>query len=118
VIALKRAFIQVIVDGKITFNGRVIPGNPYTFNGQNQVELITGNAGALQVIYNNTDMGVLGLTSQVINIVFSSDGYGTPTLTPTPTPTNTIPPTRTPRPSNTYPPTRTPVATATPQPLP
>ncbi len=113
IVALKRAFIQVSVDGKIAFNGRVIPGNPYSFNALNQIELITGNAGAIQVIYNQTDMGALGLQSEVVHLVFSSKEYGTPTLTPTPTATNTIRPTRTPRPSNTYPPTRTPRPSAT-----
>ena len=113
VVALQRAYLQVIVDGKVAFNGRVIPGNPYLFSGNKRIELTTGNAAALQVIYNQTDLGTLGGIGEVIHLVFSITEYGTPTLTPSITPSATLPPTRTLKPSNTYPPTRTPRPTST-----
>jgi hypothetical protein len=116
VVALQRTYLRVIVDGKEVFNGRVIPGNPYSFNAQNQIELISGNAAALQIIHNQRNLGSLGVVGEVIDLVFGPDVYGTPTHTPTPTLTNTLIPSRTPRPSNTYPPTRTATDTRTPLP--
>lgn len=113
VVAQQRAYLQIIVDGKVAFNGRVIPGNPYLFSGNKRIELTTGNAAALQVIYNQTDLGNLGGPGEVIHLVFSMTEYGTPTLTPSITPSATLKPTRTLIPSNTYPPTRTPRPTST-----
>lgn len=116
VVALQRSYLQVIVDGKTEFNGRITTGNPYSFNGQNQIELIVGNAAAVQIIHNQRNLGSPGVVGEVIHLVFGKDVYGTPTHTPTATPTKTLVPTRTPRPSNTYPPTRTPTDTKTPWP--
>lgn len=116
VVALQRAYLQINIDGKVAFNGRVVPGNPYLFTGNKRIELITGNAAALQVIYNQTDLGVLGASGEVVDLIFSLTEYGTPTLTPSITPSATKPPTRTLKPSNTYPPTRTPRPSSTPNP--
>jgi hypothetical protein len=116
VVALQRAYLQIIVDGKVAFNGRVLPGNPYLFSGNKRIELISGNASALQVIYNQTDLGTLGASGEVVHLIFTLTQYGTPTLTPSITPSATLRPSKTPKPSNTYPPTRTPRPTSTPIP--
>ncbi len=116
IVANQRAYMQVLVDGKVAFNGRVIPGNPYLFNGAKQVELISGNAAALQVLFNQNDLGSLGPQGTVLHLIFSINAFGTPTLTPSTTPTQTLVPSKTPMPSNTYPPTKTPKPTSTPYP--
>lgn len=116
VVALQRAYLQIITDGKVTFNGRVLPGNPYLFTGNKRIELITGNAGAIQVIFNQSDLGILGAQGEVIHLVFTINQYGTPTLTPSITPSATLVPSKTPKPSNTYPPTRTARPSNTPYP--
>lgn len=116
VVALQRAFMQVNVDGKSVFNGRVIPGNPYSFNANKEIELISGNAAALQIVYNQTNVGFIGATGDVVHLIFGLDAYGTPTQTATITPSATLKPSRTPKPSNTYPPTRTKTNTLTPLP--
>jgi cytoskeletal protein RodZ len=121
-VAREQVYIRVIVDGGTQFNGRAIPGTPYSFSGATQIELITGNAGALQANFNNTDMGILGNTGQVIDLIFTLNGAATPTPIPSNTPTITATASKTPRPSNTYPPshtpnpTRTPLHTVTPKP--
>jgi cytoskeleton protein RodZ len=91
VVARYQAWLRVTVDGKIVFTGRVLPGNAYPFAGAQQVELLTGNAAALQVFYNQTDVGSLGLVGQVVNLVFTDTGMVMPTAAPTPTITKTIP---------------------------
>jgi len=101
IIAHARAWLQVLADGKVVFLGRVVPGNAYAFSGEKQVEILTGNGAALQVIYNQNDLGRLGLTGEVIGLIFSSDGILTPTPAFTPTPTQAPPATITPLPSTT-----------------
>ena len=99
VVALQRAYLRITVDGKIVFDARVVPGNAYPFSGEKKVELLTGNAAALQVMYNQKDLGVLGQVGQVRSMEFSKDVVLTPTLRATATATRTTTPSPTLRPS-------------------
>jgi cytoskeleton protein RodZ len=96
-------YMRVTVDGKIAFDGRALPGNAYPFSGSKRIELLTGNAAALQVFFNQVDLGNLGLVGQVKTLIFSKDGVVTPTAMFTATSTKTLPPTSTPLPSATVP---------------
>lgn len=96
VIVNQRAFLRIIADGQTIFNGRAAPGSAYTFAAEEQLELLTGNAAALQVFYQQQDLGTLGLVGQVAALTFSSEGIITPTARPTatgqptPSPTPTV----------------------------
>jgi len=93
----QRAWMRVLVDGEVEFEGRVSPGSAYQFTGDDKVEILTGNGAALQVFYNSNDLGPIGLFGEVIHQVYTLDGLQTPTPTITLTPTATERPTRTPR---------------------
>lgn len=107
-VARERAWVQVIVDGEVELEGRVVPGSAYLFNGDERVELVTGNGAALQVFLNRQDLGPLGIFGEVVQRVFTLEGMqtatpavpptSTPSQTPTPTLTGTLP---TPTPSQT-----------------
>lgn len=101
IVANQRAYLRIISDGKTVFNGRVVPGNAYSFSAKTQMELLTGNASAIQVFFNQQEIGVLGNVGQVASRIFTLTGVATPTAQFTPTPTETLPPTQTPMPSPT-----------------
>jgi len=63
----------------------VLPNESFTFSGQDTIELLTGNAAALQVIYNNQDLGILGIFGEVVTMIYSREGVIRPTPLPTPT---------------------------------
>lgn len=86
---LQRAWLRAIVDGKIEFEDRVIPGSAYPFVGDNSVEILTSNGAGIQVFYNQQDLGVLGSFGQIVDRVFTPQGVLTPTPTITPTPSLT-----------------------------
>jgi cytoskeleton protein RodZ len=86
---LQRAWMRVAVDGKTEFEGRVLPGSAYNYAGEERIEVLTGNGAALQIFYNQQDLGVLGFLGEVIDRVFTLDGVQTPTATITPTTTQT-----------------------------
>ena len=86
---LRRAWMRVTVDGDTEFEGRVVPGSAYSFSGDFQIEILTGNGAALQIFFNETDLGVMGVYGEVIYRVFTADGVLLPTPTATPIPTNT-----------------------------
>jgi cytoskeletal protein RodZ len=106
----QRAWMRVTVDGEVEFEGRVIPGSAYQFAGNEQVEILTGNAAALQIFFNQQDLGPLGQFGEVVQRVFTPLGIQTPTPTITPTET----PTPRPSPTSEGTPTLRPFVTATP----
>ena len=89
VTARHRAWMRVLVDGEVEFQGRILPGSAYAYSGEERVELVTGDGDALQVFFNQQDLGSLGLVGQVVDLVFTLDGMQTPTPTITPSPTTT-----------------------------
>jgi cytoskeletal protein RodZ len=107
IIARQRAYLKVEVDGETVFTGRTIPGNAYEYSGSISVEILTGNAAALEIYYNLNPIGVIGEIGEVKSILFtSSTGLVTPTPRFSPSPTSTNQPS----------PTLQPTATATPIP--
>jgi cytoskeleton protein RodZ len=107
-VAVERTFMRVIVDGETAFDGRVVPGNAYFFEAENQVEVLVGSGAAIRIAYNGRDLGLLGGFGEVVSNIYRAGDIVTPTALPTAEPTNTLPPTATLRP------TRTPVPSATP----
>jgi cytoskeleton protein RodZ len=88
----ERAYLRVIVDGKVEYDGRVTPGSAYPFVGNFQVEVLTGNAAAIQVFFNGVDHGVMGEFGQLSDQIYTLQGILAPTatITATPPPTSSI----------------------------
>lgn len=102
IVARQRAYLRVTRDGVVVYNGRTIPGNAYEFSGKESIELLTGNAAALDVYFNQEQLGRLGDVAEVKNLIFSAEeGIITPTAQFTFTPTQTLKVTATKQPSNT-----------------
>ena len=86
IVARQRAFLRVTADtNNVVYEGRILPGQSVTVSGQEQIELLTGNAAALQVYYNNQDMGILGIFGEVVDLIYTTEGVAQPTSQPTPT---------------------------------
>jgi hypothetical protein len=91
IIVRQRAWMRVTVDGAVEFEGRVIPGSAYPFSGRSEIIVLTGSGSALEVTYNQTNLGPLGLFGQIVERIYTAAGVLTPTPaeSPTPTPTET-----------------------------
>jgi cytoskeletal protein RodZ len=94
----QRAWLRVTVDGEIELERRGIPNSAYSFSGKQEIEILTGNGAAIQVFFNDRDLGLLGLFGEVVSATYTTDGpvLPTPTITPiieeittTPTPSLT-----------------------------
>lgn len=114
VVSSAQAWLRVTVDGKVQFEGRVNAGAAYAFDGNTQIEVLTGNGRAISILYNQTDMGPMGNTGEVVDRIYTANSILNPTATFTPTPTITPTPTVTRRPTNTLRPSVTPRPSATP----
>jgi cytoskeletal protein RodZ len=99
---LQRTWVRVTVDNVVAFEGRLVPGSIQLFGGELRIEVLTGNAGGVEVIYNQQNLGVMGLYGQVISRVYTDQGVATPTptITLTPTPSDTPEPSLTPTPTS------------------
>lgn len=65
-------WVKVIVDGSVKFTGDLNPGAVQTYSG-NKVEVTLGNAGAVEVIKNGQNLGVLGPLGDVVTKIFVPD---------------------------------------------
>lgn len=112
-VAVERTYMRVVVDGEVAFDGRVVPGNAYPFEAEDQIEILVGNAAAIRAVYNGRDMGLLGTFGQVVNNLYLGTEIITPTVQPSLTPTITETPTPTVASTATVSPTTTPSPSAT-----
>jgi cytoskeletal protein RodZ len=97
--AVSETWVRLSVDGEEVFQGRMEPGDKLDYTGEETIELLTGNAGGLRVVFNGQDQGPLGDLAQVVERVWSPRGIVTPTATVTPTPTLTPEQSETPSPT-------------------
>lgn len=107
--ANQRAWLRVIADDEVQFNGRVLPGSAHQFYADEKIEFSTGNAAAFSAILiqngEQKNLGILGVVGQVFSITILPEGVITPTAvsTATPTITNTPLATQTPASENNSP---------------
>lgn len=81
----QRTYLKATVDGEIEFEGRALPDDSFTFVGEESIEVLTGNAAAVQVYFNDQDMGVLGILGEVVDLIYTREGIIIPTAAPTAT---------------------------------
>ncbi len=90
-IILERTWMRVTVDDRIEFEGRALPGTTYSFGGDQRIEVLTSNGSAVQISYNQNDLGVMGNFGEIVGRIYTEAGIFIPTPTITPTPTRTKP---------------------------
>jgi len=100
----QRSWTRIEVDDTIVFEGQAEPDTILQYEGQEFVRVLAGNGAGLDVTYNGTNIGPLGQRGEVVERLFTVEGWATMTPTPSPTPTDTPVPTATP--SRTPTPTR------------
>ena len=66
----EHCWLGVTVDGEHAFSGTLAPGENKVFRGQKEVNIIFGNAGAVQVTQNGRDVGSIGLRGKVVSRLF------------------------------------------------
>jgi len=85
IVVRQRTWMRIIIDGEPKLDGRIVTGSAYLFEGEERIEVLTGNGAALQVFYNDVDQGSLGIFGEVVNRIYTPLGAQTPTPTITPT---------------------------------
>lgn len=76
----ERAWVMVEIDDQPAFAGILEPGAVNTWTARERVFLRCGNAGAVKVTLNGVDLGLLGVSGEVVNREWTATGV--PTRTP------------------------------------
>jgi cytoskeleton protein RodZ len=66
------SWIQVTVDGEVKFEGTLEKGSKQSWAGKKEVEISSGNAGAVMVVHNQTPAKAMGAAGQVETKKFSA----------------------------------------------
>jgi len=109
IVALEDSYLRVTVDGKSQFDGRIPLGTAYSFSGNTQIEVLTGNGAGISILFNQGNLGPMGRFGEVVDRIYTAKAILNPTATNTPTRTITPTPTTTPRVSPTPTLTKTPL---------
>jgi hypothetical protein len=97
IVALEQAYLRVTVDGKSQFDGRITLGTAYSFSGNTQIEVLTGNGAGVSILFNQGNLGPMGRFGEVVDRIYTANAILNPTATTTPTATITPTPTITAR---------------------
>lgn len=73
--ASENAWVQVVCDGKVSFVGTLKPGQSQTFRASQNVRILTGNAGGLQIRRNGQLIGPVGPPGQVRTVELTPEGH-------------------------------------------
>lgn len=66
------SWVQVTVDGEVKFEGTLEKGSKQSWSGKKEVEISSGNAGAIMVVHNETPAKAMGAVGQVETKKFSA----------------------------------------------
>ena len=67
-------WVRVVVDGTPAFQGMMTAGQSRSFEAKEKIAFTLGNAGAVEVIVNEQNLGFLGGSGQVIDREFKAPG--------------------------------------------
>ncbi|NPA05929.1 MAG: DUF4115 domain-containing protein [Chloroflexi bacterium] len=112
-----RTWLRVLADGQEIYRGRPEPGSRLTFRADEWLEIQSGDASALHIIFGQQDLGVLGRWGEPLVRIFTLQGMWTPTPIASPTPTPSATPTPTPTGPTPTPGGPTPTPSLTPTPI-
>ncbi len=72
--ARERAWVRVLVDGNVVYEGIPSIGPNVRWRGENSVGIETGNAGAFEVIINGARLGIAGPRNKTVKLTWDTEG--------------------------------------------
>ncbi|MGQ9680956.1 MAG: RodZ domain-containing protein [Anaerolineae bacterium] len=81
--AVQAAWLRVLVDGQLVYEGTLSAGQAMEWAGQQRVTLRCGNAGGIRAWFNGQEQAALGAPGEVVEITWRADGATPPQVQPT-----------------------------------
>ncbi len=90
--ARQSVWVKVSADNKEVFQGRMTAGSVEAYTAEEYLELEAGNAAALEIVYNQTQLDPFSRVGQLLRLRFDANGMQDLSATPLfqPTPTTTV----------------------------
>jgi cytoskeleton protein RodZ len=73
--ATEPAWLSIVADGKISFKGILEKAETKVLEGHRSARIRTGNAGAVEAVFNGKSLGALGSRGQVRTVLFTKNAY-------------------------------------------
>ena len=73
--AREQTWIKLVADGKNIYIGMIEPGQSQAIQNASNAELLTGNAGGIEVKQNGRSLPGLGSSGEVRTVVFDTENY-------------------------------------------
>jgi len=73
--ATEPAWLSIVADGKVSFRGILERAETKVLEGHQTARIRTGNAGAVEAVFNGRPIGTLGSRGQVRTVVFTKNDY-------------------------------------------
>ncbi|HEY7209735.1 MAG TPA: RodZ domain-containing protein [Bryobacteraceae bacterium] len=73
--ATEPAWLSIVADGKVSFRGILERAETKILEGHETARIRTGNAGAVEAVFNGKAIGALGSRGQVRTVLFTKDDY-------------------------------------------
>jgi hypothetical protein len=71
-----RSWLRVVADGDVVYEGIAAEGWSRSFSGADQIEILIGNAGAVELLVNGRSVGLLGAAGEVRRLLITSGSGG------------------------------------------
>lgn len=68
-----KCWTKVVIDGRTVFEGTPESGQSLSWKGKDKVIITAGNAGAIEIVHNGKNLGVLGAKGDVVMKNFTKD---------------------------------------------
>lgn len=73
--ATEPAWLSIVADGRVSFKGILERAQTKILEGHRTARIRTGNAGAVEVVFNGKSLGALGSRGQVRTVLFTKNDY-------------------------------------------
>lgn len=70
----QRSYVRILVDDSEVYAGVMQPDESMQLEGSESVRIVSGNAAALNIIYNDVEQGLFGGRGQQVDLLFGTNG--------------------------------------------
>jgi cytoskeletal protein RodZ len=75
--AVERTWVAIQIDGQPVREATFQPGESFTYRAEKRIELILGNAGGLDMTFNERRLEKVGKSGEVVTVIFTPQGVET-----------------------------------------
>jgi hypothetical protein len=75
--AVERTWVAIQIDGQPAREATFQPGESFTYQAAKRIELVLGNAGGLDMTFNERRLEKIGRSGEVVTVIFTPQGVET-----------------------------------------